>query len=63
MSDLVRDASTTERGVAMFCSIEPEMELTLNLLDAGDRLTPLATFKLRALENGNVVVHLPPRGG
>jgi hypothetical protein len=47
----------------MFCSIEPEKELTLNLLDAGDRLTPLATFKLRALENGNVVVHLPPRGG
>jgi hypothetical protein len=63
MRDQIRDASTTERGVAVFCSIEPEKELTLNLVDAGDRVTPLATFKLRALENGNIVVHLPPRGG
>jgi hypothetical protein len=36
---------------------------TLSLLEPGDRLTPLATFKLGPRENGNAVVHQPPRGG
>jgi hypothetical protein len=62
MRDVFRDASTTDRGVAVFCSIEPAKDLTLSLLAPGDRLTPLARFKLGPRENGNVVVHLPPQG-
>jgi hypothetical protein len=61
MRDVYRDGQTTSEGVAMFCSIEPGKELTLNMIEGDNRATSLATLTLGAQENRNVIVRLPSR--
>ena len=61
MREVYRDDRTTTAGVAVFCSIEPGKQLTLNMIEPDNRSTPLTTLTLGPQENKNVIVRLSLR--
>jgi hypothetical protein len=61
MREVYRDDRTTTAGFAVFCSIEPGKQLTLNMIEPDNRSTPLTTLTLGPQENKNVIVRLSLR--
>jgi hypothetical protein len=52
------DGTTDEAGVAVFCSVVPEQELTLDLMQEGSPARVIGTFKLKQQQNEAVVLRV-----